>query len=169
MSIETTSSEIDIGDTPTQSLEREEIDQSNLHEGIARIDLGVADVTPLRGAVGGGLRQSNSLLPSTPQVSTVVNVNFQTVRLASTDPEAIRRFHQNRLNAEDRGILLNRDEYIDPPVKTAILLGFHEKKIKNTEKWTEMTDEIFFATFTSALAKSSSPPRTLPILTFSLN
>ena len=144
MSIETTSSEIDIGDTPTQSLEREEIDQSNLHEGIARIDLGVADVTPLRGAVGGGLRQSNSLLPSTPQVSTVVNVNFQTVRLASTDPEAIRRFHQNRLNAEDRGILLNRDEYIDPPVKTAILLGFHEKKIKNTEKWTEMTDETFF-------------------------
>jgi hypothetical protein len=73
-----------------------------------------------------------------------VSVSFQTVRLTSTDPDAIQRFRQNREAAASRRITISRDEHIDEPVKKAISLGFKSKGIKDAANWADMPDAVFF-------------------------
>jgi len=110
--------------------------QDYLEQGLSGLSISGSgpEDSPMKGQLGG-----SGVVPNFE-----VSVSFQTVRLTSTDPDAIQRFRQNREAAASRRITISRDEHIDEPVKKAISLGFKSKGIKDAANWADMPDAVFF-------------------------
>jgi len=124
--------------------------QEYLEQGLSGLSISGSgpEDSPMEGHLGG-----SGIAPNFQ-----VSVSFQTVRLTSTDPNAIQRFRQNRETAASRRITISRDEHIDEPVKKAISLGFKSKGIKDAANWADMPDAVFFLTCRN-VSGSSLPQR----------